>query len=100
MYIKPTKEANGNIFDVHESAMDILLYPTNDEVPCPWDADIDVADGVVTLFGGLGPSGGSPGSHCICKVRVDDFSKYYKLEVPEDDEELIRALQEAGWVEV
>ena len=35
MYIKPTKEANGNIFDVHESAMDILLYPTNGEVPCP-----------------------------------------------------------------
>lgn len=100
MYIKPTKEAKGNIFDIHDDAMDLLIYPVNNEVPCPWDADIDVSDGVVTLSGGLGPSGGSPGSYCTCKVRVDDFSKYYKLEVPEDDEDLIRALQEAGWVEV
>lgn len=99
MYIKPTKAAKGSIFDIHESAMDMLLYPTNDEVPCPWDADISVENGVVTLSGGLGPSGGSTGSHCTCTVRVDDFSKYYKLEVPDNDEELVRAVQEAGWVE-
>lgn len=99
MYIKPTKEAKGSIFDIHERAIDILLYPTNDEVPCPWDADISIENGVVTLYGGLGPSGGSAGSHCTCTVRVDDFSKYYKLEVPDNDKELVRAVQEAGWVE-
>lgn len=100
MYIKPTKEAKGSIFDVHESAIDMLLYPLNDEVPCPWDADINVENGVVTLSGGLGPGGGAPGSYCTCTVRVDDFNKYYKLEVPENDEELIRAVQESGWVAV
>ena len=83
MYIKPTKEANGNIFDAHEDAMDLLLYPVNDEVPCPWDADIDVRDGKVYIVGGLGPSG-PRGANCNCECFIEDFTKYYRLEVPDD----------------
>ena len=99
MYIKPTKEAKGNIFDIHEDAMDLLLYPANDEVPCPWDADIDVRDGKVYIVGGLGPSGQPRGGICRCECFINDFSNYYKVGAPNNNEELISALTAAGWIE-
>lgn len=99
MYIKPTKEAEGNIFDIHDDAMDLLIYPANDEVPCPWDADIEVFDGKVKIVGSLGPNG-PRGAICSCQCFIDDFAKYYRLEAPNDNKELIAALSAAGWVEV
>lgn len=96
MWIVPTKEANGSIFDIHEDAADILLYPANDDVPCPWDADIEVANGRVIIVGNLGP-GGTARATCQCSCPVEDFSKYYKLEVPYDNNELMNALYEAGY---
>jgi len=97
MYIEPTKEVKeGSIFDIHEDAMDILLYPASEDVPCPWDADIIIKDGEVILSGGLGP-GFFGGAKCICNCTIGRFSQFYKLEVPEDNEELIDALTSAGW---
>lgn len=98
MFIKPTKVAEGNIFDIHEDAMELQIYPANENVPCPWDADIDVSNGKVKIVGGLGPNG-PRGAICSCQCLIDDFSKFYKLEAPNDNKELIAALAAAGWVE-
>jgi hypothetical protein len=98
MYIKPTKEAKGSIFDVHEDMKDSVIYPQNDMVPCPWDTDIFVEGDEVILRGSMGPSGGDYKSYCECHIALDSFSRYYKLECP-DDPELIKALESAGWVE-
>lgn len=96
MFIKPTKEVKGNIFDIHDDAMDLLIYPTTDEVPCPWDADISIENGKVILVGSLGPSG-PKGAYCRCECLVSDFTKYYKLEAPDDNDDLLNALSDAGW---
>ena len=98
MYIKPTKEAKGSIFDIHEDTIDCLLYPANDDVPCPWDADIEVVGGKVVIVGNLGPSGpATKGANCTCECSVEDFVKYYRLECPDDNDELLNALSAAGW---
>lgn len=99
MFIKPTKEAKGDLLEIHEDAIDILLYAANEDVPCPWDAGIYAEDGKVVLEGSLAP-GGPRGATCICTCTVEDFTKYYKLEVPNDNDELISALAAAGWVAV
>lgn len=101
MYIKPTKEAKGNIFDVHKDADSILLYPANEDTPCPWDADISIeGDKVIvdgSIFGGSSADYQHAG-HCRCEISVDNFPRAYKLECP-DNPELIKALEAAGWVE-
>lgn len=101
MYIKPTKEAKGSIFEVHADAADILIYPAQSDNACPWDADIFVERDRVILIGSI--VGGSANTidaagYCRCEVSIENFSQFYKLEVPEDNEELISALAEAGWV--
>lgn len=96
MFVKPTKASKGSIFDVHDD-IEPMLYPANDEVPCPWDADITVENGKVIIQGTLGP-GGPRGNRCICECLVEDFSKYYKLEINNaDDDDILAALASSGW---
>ena len=97
MFIKPTKDASGSLFDVHEEADELLLYPANEDVACPWDADIYVEGGKVILVGSLLP-GGARGGSCRCECSVDDFTKFYKLEAPDVSDDLLNALYNAGWV--
>ena len=103
MYIKPTTNASGSIIMVHEQIeMEALLYPQNEDVPCPWDADIRVENGKVIVSGGMGP-GHYGGSSCVCTIPVDKFSMFYKLEIPDEvagDPSVAGAIEEAGWVEV
>lgn len=96
IYVKPTNQASGNVFDIHDDAVDLLLRPVNDDVACPWDADISVENGVVTITGGIAPSG--TGGKCTCQCSVDQFSRYYILEVPQGNTELQNALNAAGWI--
>lgn len=88
MFIKPIDPNATNVWDLSD---EIMIYPNNEDVPCPWDADIDVNNGVVTLSGNLGPSGPA-NTACVCTCKIADFPRYYKLEVPDNTE-----LQGTGW---
>ena len=99
MYIKPTKGAKGDLFDIHDNAMDLLLYPAHEDIPCPWDPEVIVEGDKVIIVGSI--TGGSSNTYktagyCRCECSISNFSNLYKLEVPEDDEELIRYLRLAG----
>lgn len=100
MFIKPTKAAKGNIFDIHDDAVDLLIYPLDEDVPCPWDPDVTIENGKVIVSGGMSPGGGDPYNTCICTLKVEDFAKYYKVDCPDNNESLINALGNAGWVEI
>lgn len=100
MYIKPKANAE-SLWDINEDvAMEAVLYPANDEVPCPWDADIQVDGNEVTIVGGVGPSGFGK---CTCTLPVNNFDSYYKLEIPDGvvsdmmSDNDIQALFDAGW---
>ena len=95
MFIKPTNRASGSIFDVNDS-IEPMLYPIDEEIPCPWDADITIDNGNVVLVGTLGPGGPAATNSCVCKCRIADFTNYYKLEI-HNGEELIEDLEAAGW---
>ena len=102
MYIKPTKEAKGSIFDIHEDADSILLYPVDDDIPAPWDADITIEGDKVIIEGSI--FGGSfadykHAGYCHCEISIDKFPKAYRVEVPGFEEsELAQALFAAGWI--
>lgn len=103
MFIRPTTKASGSIFDIHENADELLLYPVHEDIACPWDAEIYVEGDKVVLIGSVG--GGSANNYknagfCRCECSVDNFDNFYKLEVPGDNEELLNAIKEAGWEEV
>lgn len=102
MYIKPTKEAKGSIFDIeHEDIYDILLYRVQEDNACPWDPDIYIEGDKVVIEGsivGSGPSTPDGSGYCRCEVSIEKFDKFYKLEVPDANEGLVSAVLAAGWV--
>lgn len=107
MYIKPTSKAkDGSIFDIHEAAEEFLIYAKNDEIAMPWDADISISGGNVTLEGSIsGGSAATPESagYCKCICSITRFDQWYQIEVPEyiieENPDLLEAIKEAGWIE-
>lgn len=91
MFIKPTKLAADLPDEVLEEA---LLYATNEDVPCPWDAVIELDGTNVIISGGLMAGGPAKGT-CVCTFPIEDFTKYYKLEVPDNTD-----LDEIGWEKI
>lgn len=89
MFIKPTKLAADLTDDIRDEA---LLYTTNDDVACPWDADITLEGSNVVLKGMIMPAGPGSKGTCVCTVPIEDFTKFYKLEVPDDTN-----LDDIGW---
>ena len=101
MFIKPTYNAK-SIWDVAEG---VMLYPADDDIACPWDADIIVEGDKVIIVGSL--VGGThshykTAGYCRCECSVDNFTKFYSLEVPDHltDESTVSKLEEAGWIKI
>lgn len=59
---------------------DINIMPKNDEIPMPWDADIELEGDTVVITGALTPGGASRGDAvCQLKIKKDKFLRFYKI---------------------
>lgn len=96
MKIKPTRTAI-NLSEMSDDLyMDALLFQQNDDVPCPWDAEMEIKGDQVIISGGLS-SGGSRGATCVCTCSIQDFDKYYYIYLPDSYEEEVT---NSGWVKI
>ena len=54
------------------------IVPKNDEIPCPWDPDIELEGDTVVITGNLTPNGPNMGT-CTCRVKKNKFFDLYDL---------------------
>lgn len=87
------------LFDL--SLNGITIFPANEDVLIPWDADIEIKSGKLVLRGAVIP-GGFGSSSCTANISLSKVSSYLRMTIdPNDDESEIRIreiLEKSNWV--
>lgn len=88
------------LFDLSAGENGIIIYPANDDILIPWDADIDVKDSNLILRGTASP--GDPGAYCEVRIELQMVDRYLQMTIePKDDESESRIreiMSENNWV--
>lgn len=88
------------LFDLSAGENGIMIFPANDDVLIPWDADIEIKSGNLVLRGAAMP--GDFGSSCTANISLSRVNSYLRMTIdPKDDESEIRIreiLEESNWV--
>jgi len=83
---------------------DILEYiydeggfvPNQEDIPMPWDADVEVKDGNLVITGGLTPGGGSKG-RCVITCPLQEANKLYHADLFDVPVSVLNKIMELGW---
>lgn len=78
----------------------ITIYPANEDVVIPWDADISVKSGKLVLDGWAAP--GDSATTCITRINLGRVAQYLQMTIePKDDKSETRIreiLTESNWI--
>jgi len=73
---------------------EIWVADFNEEIVVPWDGDIDISVGKVTITGNVAPGGGNDGK-CVCTYNYDFFVKEFSFDVGDvEDTDLLNQIFE------
>ena len=86
------------LFDLSNAG--IMIYPANEDVVIPWDADISVKSGNLVLEGTASP--GDATSSCVTRITLERVSNALQMTIdPKDDESESRIreiMSENNWI--
>ena len=89
------------LFDLSAGENGIMIFPANEDVLIPWDADIEIKSGKLVLRGAVIP-GDFGSSSCTANISLSKVNSYLRMTIsPKNDESEIRIreiLEESNWV--
>ena len=72
------------------------FMPENEEIPMPWDADVEVKNGNLIITGSLTPGGGGKG-RCVITCPLQEANKLYHADVFDIPVPILNKIMELGW---